>query len=221
MQKVIGRYNDATLKGSFIQRYRLWKFGKPKHNYYMRNRKSSVLTFDQYDKYIIENLKPGKTIIYDSAGYYLDEAVDDLVIIELNPTAKKIYPKVLLDTGPDSVKQHYYQADNFIVNNTIQLRWKTFEDYTRYWKFQTRFLKPGAQIFFSFRDIFIFHNRLKYHLSELVVEWLEQMTAHGFVLNNLDHKLIAIDDTLVDLSHLPEVADMINGNIKIHWTYTP
>jgi len=187
----------------------------------MRNRKSDVLTFDQYDKYIIENLKPGKTIIYDSAGYYLDSVVDDLVMVELNPTAKQIYPKVIIDTGPESVTQHYHQADNFIVINTIQLRWKTFEEYTEYWKFQTRFLKPGAQIFFSFRDIFIFHNRLKYRLSELVVEWLEQMKPHGFTLNNLDHKLIEIDDTLVDLSHLPEVADMINGNIKIHWTYSP
>jgi len=221
MQKIIGRYDDATLKGSFTQRYRVWKFGKPKHNYYMRNRKSDVLTFDQYDKYIIENLKPGKTIIYDSAGYYLDSVVDDLVMVELNPTAKQIYPKVIIDTGPESVTQHYHQADNFIVINTIQLRWKTFEEYTEYWKFQTRFLKPGAQIFFSFRDIFIFHNRLKYRLSELVVEWLEQMKPHGFTLNNLDHKLIEIDDTLVDLSHLPEVADMINGNIKIHWTYSP
>lgn len=221
MQKIIGRYNDATLNGSFTQRYRLWKFGKPKHNYYMRNRKSDVLIFDQYDKYIIENLKPGKTVIYDSAGYYLDEVVDDLVMVELNPVAQKIYPTVLLDTGPESVKQHYHQADNFIVNNTIQLRWKTFDDYTAYWKFQTRFFKPGTQIFFSFRDIFIFHNRLKYHLSELVVEWLEHMKTYGFVLNRLDHKLIAIDDTLVELAHLPEVADMINGNVKIHWTYQP
>ena len=78
-----------------------------------------------------------------------------------------------------------------------------------------------AQIFFSFRDIFIFHNRLKYHLSELVVEWLEQMRLHGFVLNNLDHKLIAIDDNIVSLENLPEIDDMVNGNIKIHWTYQP
>ena len=51
--------------------------------------------------------------------------------------------------------------------------------------------------------------------------WLDEMKSYGFVLNNLDHKLIEIDDTLVELSHLPEVADMINGNIKIHWTYNP
>ena len=221
MQKIIGRYNDATLKGSFTQQYRVWKFGKPKHNYYMRNRKSTELIFDLYDKYILDNLNPGKTIIYDSAGYYLDEVVDDLTIVELNPTAQKIYPKVILDTGPESVDQHYYQADNFIVINTIQLRWKTFEDYTTYWKLQTRFLKPGAQIFFSFRDIFVFHNRLKYHFSELLIDWLDIMKSHGFVLSNLDHQLIPIDDSITDISHLPEITDMVNGNIKIHWVYQP
>lgn len=221
MQKIIGRYNDATLKESFIQQYRVWKFGKPKHNYYMCNRKSTELIFDLYDKYILDNISPGKTIIYDSAGYYLDEVIDDLTIVEIKPIAKKLYPKVIIDIGPESVEQYYHQADNFIVNNTIQLRWKTFEDYTAYWKFQTRFFKPGAQIFFSFRDIFIFHNRLKYHLSELLIEWIDVMKSHGFVLANLDHQLIPIDDTITNISCLPEITDMVNGNIKIHWIYQP
>jgi hypothetical protein len=35
----------------------------------------------------------------------------------------------------------------------------------------------------------------------------------------LQHDLIAIDDSITDLASLPEISDMINGNIKIHWTY--
>jgi hypothetical protein len=219
MQKVIDCYGDATMFQSFTQDYRIWKFGKPKHTYYMRNRKSDTLVFDMYDQYILENLQQGHTVIYDSAGYYLDSVVPDLKIIELRPIAQQIYPKVILDTGPQSVEHLYNTADNFIVNNTIQLRWRTFDDYTAYWKNQTRFLRPGAQIFFSFRDIFIFHNRLKYNFSDLLHDWLEQLTQYGFKLNRLQHDLIAIDDSITDLASLPEISDMINGNIKIHWTY--
>ena len=55
MQKVIGRYSEATFIESYRNRYTRWKFGKPKHNYYVKNRRSDVKVFDYYDKYIIDN----------------------------------------------------------------------------------------------------------------------------------------------------------------------
>lgn len=134
---------------------------------------------------------------------------------------KHWYPTAVIDTGSESVEHLSESADNFIVNNTIKLRWKTFADYTEYWKTQRRFLKPGAQVFFSFRDIFIFHNRLKHNFSQLLADWLPTMEQYGYKLVRLDHKLIAINDALSELKDLPEVDDMVNGNIKIHWVYQP
>jgi hypothetical protein len=221
MSKVIGKYADAVLRTDFRTSYTRWKFSKPKHNYFVRNRHSKEIILDNYDKYIIDHLSPGKTITYDGAGYYLDPAIDNLTVIELVPLVLSWYPKAVIDTGEDSVKHLYNQADNFIVNNTIRLRWKTFDEYTEYWQFQTRFFKPGTQIFFSFRDIFIFHNRLKHNFSILLQAWLLSMEQYGFKLLWVNYDLIKINDTLVDYTWLPEVDDMINGNVKIHWEYCP
>jgi hypothetical protein len=221
MQKVIGRYTEAKFRDTFPNHYKLWKFGKPKHMYYVRNRRAKEKTLDLYDQYMLEHLNLGHTITYDAAGYYLDGIVNFLSVVELNPVVKRWYPQAIIDNGSESVEHLLESADNFIVNNTIRLRWKTFADYTEYWKTQRRFLKPGAQVFFSFRDIFIFHNRLKYNFSQLLAEWLPTMEQYGYKLVRLEHKLIAIDDTLTNLNDLPEVEDMINGNVKIHWEYQP
>ena len=221
MPKIIDHYKDATWNDNFRNNYCVWKFGKPKHNYYVKNRHSDTVTLDQYDQYILENLSPGSTIIYDAAGYYLKDAVENLTVIELNPIVRNWFPEVIIDTGEKSVNHLYSQADNFIVNNTIKLRWKYFEEYTEYWLYQRRFFKPGTHIFFSFRDIFIFHNRLKYNLSDLLNTWLQSMQGHGFELVKLQHDLIPVTADITNLNHVPEISDPVNGNIKIHWRYQP
>ena len=221
MQKVIGKYNEAKFRETYQNYYRKWKFGKPKHTYYVRNRRRDHKILDSYDEYILNNLNVGKTITYDAAGYYLDGIVNNLVVIELQSIVKSWYPQAYIDTGSESVLDLYNQADNFIVNNTIKLRWKTFDEYTEYWKFQRRFLKIGANVFFSFRDIFVFHNRLKYNFSQLLLNWINVMQQHGFELVRLKHDLILVTDHLTNLADIPEIEDMVNGNIKIHWKYNP
>jgi hypothetical protein len=47
------------------------------------------------------------------------------------------------------------------------------------------------------------------------------MEQYGFKLLWVNYDLIKINDTLVDYTWLPEVDDMINGNVKIHWEYCP
>lgn len=219
MQKVIRNYIEGGFRESFRNLYTKWKFGKPKHNYYVQGRRSQTPVLDSYDYYIINNLQPGRTITYDTAGYYLDSVIDDLVVIELNPIVLRWYPKAIINTGPLVLEPYYGTADNFIVNNTIKLRWKTFEDYTKFWLAQQVFFKPGTQIFFSFRDIFIFHNRLKYKFSDLLSTWLSSMEQHGFKLINLTHDIIPITEHMDNLDDMPEITDMVNGNIKIHWRY--
>jgi len=219
MPKIINSYTDGPFIESYRNLYCRWKFGKPKHNYYVRNRRADTITLDQYDQYILSNLVPGRTITYDTAGYYLHDVIQDLAVVELDPIVLNWYPTAQIDTGTDSVAHLYGTASNFIVNNTIPLRWKTFDDYTRYWLHQRRFFQQPTDIFFSFRDIFVFHNRLKYHFSHLLNTWLETMEQHGFELIRLKHDLIKIDSHMTVLESMPEISDMVNGNVKIHWRY--
>ena len=47
------------------------------------------------------------------------------------------------------------------------------------------------------------------------------MEDNGFKLINLSHTLINTTDQMQDYTHLQEIDDLINGNIKIHWEYQP
>lgn len=219
MQKVIDRYSDATFINTYRNRYTRWKFGKPKHNYYVRNRRSATKILDYYDQYLLENLKPGNTIAFDCAGYYLDEFVDNLTVVDLDPIVLSWFPTATIYTSEDAVKDLYNTADNFIVNNTIRLRWKTFEEHANFWKDTRKFLRDGCNIFFSYRDIFIFHNRLKYNFSDLLKTWLTEMEDYGFYVKQYTYDPIEITADMRELEQIPEIKDMINGNVKIHWEY--
>lgn len=219
MQKVIGRYSDTTFVENYRNRYTRWKFGKPKHNYYVKNRRSKVKVFDYYDKYIIDNLGPGNTVAFDTAGYYLDGVVDNLTVIDLDPIVRSWYPQAVIFKEEKDVEHLYHSADNFIVNNTIRLRWKTFDEHAEFWIQARRFLKPGCQVFFSYRDIFIFHNRLKYNFSKLLADWLPAMEQHGFYVKKYSYDPIPVTKQQTELHQVPEIVDMVNGNVKIHWEY--
>ena len=226
--------HDATFNATFRNLYTKFKFGKPKHHYYVRNRRSSTMILDEYDRYIIEHLIPGTTIAYDSVGYYLDGAIDNLVVIDRYDFIKKWYPKVVIDPiaaklpatynsaeEEDSVRPYYGTADNFIVINTIRARWEPIDYVTKYWQYQSRFLKPGCQVFFSFRSHGVKYNKLKYNFEHILNPWLDEMSTHGFKLIRKQYDKIQIDETMTVLEHLPEVKDTINGNVKVHWEYRP
>lgn len=219
MQKVINRYSDATFVQSYRNLYSKWKFGKPKHNYYVKNRRATNKLFDYYDKYIINNLQSGHTIAFDTAGYYLDGVVSNLTVIDLNPIVLSWYPQAVIFQQEKDVEHLYNSADNFIVNNTIRLRWKTFDEHADFWIRARRFLKPGCQIFFSYRDIFIFHNRLKYNFSELLANWLPTMEQYGFYVKHYSYEKIPVTEHHTEIETVPEISDMVNGNVKIHWEY--
>lgn len=219
MPKVIDCYADGPWVNSYRNNYTKWKFGKPKHRYYVNNRRAQTKKFDHWDQYIIEQCCPGHTIVWDSAGYYLDGVIDDLTVVDLEPVVLSWYPKAKIYTSENAVQDLYTSADNFVINNTVRLRWRTFDYYTDFWKHTTRFFRPGCQVFFSFRDIFMFHNRLKYHFSELLEEWIERMKPLGFDPVRVSYEKIPITSAITELSKVPEIEDMVNGNIKIHWHY--
>jgi hypothetical protein len=219
MPKVIDCYADGPWVDSYRNNYIKWKFGKPKHRYYVNNRRATVKKFDPWDQYVVDHCGTGHTIAWDSAGYYLDGIIPNLTVVDLEPVVQSWYPQARIYTDEGTVEDLYHSADNFMINNTVRLRWRTFDYLTNFWQNTARFFRPECQVFFSFRDIFIFHNRLKYHFSDLLEQWIDRMTPLGFDPVRVSYEKIPVTSDITEIAQVPEIDDMVNGNIKIHWQY--
>jgi len=219
MQKIINNYVDATFVPTWRNRYMRYRAGHPKHRYYLQNRKRDVACLDLWDQYILSNLKPGKTLAWDVSGYYLEDFVKDLVVVEKNPIVLDWAPNCIIDTEEDSMIHLLGAVDNLIIININELRWKTINQWTEWWGRRSVYLKDGAQIFFSFRENRLLRNRLKDLFGDVMHNWLNEMETHGFKLHHYNYNPCPISNAVIDHRHAPEIDDPVNGNLKIHWEY--
>ena len=219
MQKLIDSYEDATFIPSFRNLYQSYRAGHPKHRYWLANRKQAIAKLDLYDQYILENLNPGKTLAYDISGYYLNNFIRDLVIVEKDPVVLTWAPECILESDQLSLDALHGTIDNLIVINIVDLRWKNIEYWTEWWLKKAVYFKPGCQIMFSFRENRLLRNRLKIKFSNLMDKWLQTMETHGFMLKRYSYDPCAVDELMTNYKHAPEIVDIINGNLKIHWEY--
>jgi len=219
VQKIIRCYAEGGFVPTFRNQYTRWKFGKPKHIYYVKNRRRDVKILDTYDRYILDNLRPGTTLVFDSAGYYLDGIVPNLQVVDLDPVVLTWYPQARIMTSEESIQDLYRSADNFVTMNTIKLRFKTWDFYEQYWAKQSRFMRDGCQVFFAFRDIFMNFNKLKYSFESRLQAWLHAMQQHGYHVRHYSYDPIPVTEHMTELTEIPEIDDMVNGNVKIHWEY--
>lgn len=219
MQKLINHYSDATRKNTWRNQYVAFRAEHPKHMYYLANRKQPEVCLDLYDQYILEHLVPGTTMAFDAAGYYLEEVVSDLIVVERMDIVKVWYPKCLVTTDPASLTHLHGKINNLIINNTLMLKWKTLEQWTEWWTHNSKLLAPGAQIFCSFRDNRIMRNRLTVNFRSMLTQWLADMEQHGFQVIDYSYDPCVVDDSVTDFRCAGEITDTTNGNLKIHWQY--
>ena len=210
---------DATFVPTWRNQYMRYRAGHPKHRYYLLNRKRDVACLDLWDQYILDNLKPGKTIAWDASGYYLEDFVKDLVVVEKYPIVLDWAPDCIIDTDTNSMSQLHNSADNLIFVNINELRWKNIEYWTNWWVKKSVYLKPNAQVFFSFRENRLLRNRLKESFTGIMESWLPIMEHHGFEIKHYSYKPCPIESTVTDHRSAPEIVDLVNGNLKIHWEY--
>ena len=188
--------------------------GRLKHQLWLENRKNkNKFVIDEYDHFIVRNLRPGNTCAFGSAGYYLDEVIEDLTVVEQWPIVKKFYPKCHIITDRSEIS-YLGKFDNFIVNNNRGDLWETAEGLTKHVMHYTNAMAVGCLFFYSFRDTQIHYNRLTLDHNDYFLSWAHGLTNMG--LNLLWHDIkfaVKVKDGEGNYDGF-ENPDTTNGNIK-------
>ena len=210
---------SETDKTSYI-RYRL---GRIKHELWIRNRKNNTVQIDAYDNFIVNNIKPGRTCMFGSAGYYLEKVIPQLHVIEQKPIVKKFYPKAVIAQDRKDIITFFGKGsfDNFIVVNNRSDHWVTIKQLAEtHIATYAKVLKPGGLLFYSFRDTQINGwNRL----TEDHYDYFFKLTEY---VKPLDLNLIWHDIKFAEKKKdghgdydFMENPDTTNGNIKFIFQY--
>ena len=199
-------------------RYRL---GRLKHQMWLNNRKRDHITIDTYDKFIIDNLQEGKTCLFGSAGYYLEDLVKDLTVIEQWPIVKKFYPKAQIIEHRNEIGRLYEKTfDNFVVVNHRNDLWVDLDDLEQHFKDYSVAMKPGCLFFYSFRDTQILFNRFKHNHYDFFLNFAKRLEK-SLGLHLLWHDIkfaVKIKDGEGNYD-IMENPDTTNGNIKYVFEY--
>jgi len=229
MKKLIEHYSEFPIKSfskkqSFKKQYIKYRVGRIKHELWLKNRKAfDNILVEKYDWFIINNLKPGKTCFFCSAGYYLEKLVDNLVVIENSEIVKHFYPNAFIINDRTKLSEKFNNTfDNFVVNNNRGDHWGDgIESIKNYIGEYTACLKSGGLLFYSFRDTQIPNwNRLTKDHYDYFYNFAKTLKKQ-YDLNLIWHD-IKFAEKVKDASgnyDMLENPDTSNGNIKFVFQY--
>lgn len=162
MKKLIEHFDDYPMIDTDRHNYRRYRMGRLKHQIWLYNRKRDTIVLDTHDKFILDNINQGKTCIFGSAGYYLEDVIPDLTVVEQWPIVKKFYPKVqIIKHRSEIAKNNGAVFDNFVVVNNRGDLLCELEGISEHIDSYTKAMKPGCLFFYSFRDTQVMNwNRL-------------------------------------------------------------
>ena len=189
--------------------YIRYRVSKRKHTLWLKSRKSKENVYlTPYDNYILDKMNPGATVIYASAGYFLEDCIDDLTVIETNPVVKDFYPKAIIVKEREQLGKLFPKKfDNFIVCNNRSDYWVDIEGTCRYIEQYKKCMNDNCLFFYSLRDTqFQSWNRLKINHYEMFVNLAKAIEKKGF--RCLESKMEFANG---DGNENP---DNTNGNIK-------
>ena len=159
--KLIEQYDDYSIRVDDKTSYLRYRVGKLKHSFWLKSRKSATTVYvDEYDKHVLDNLQPGSTCYFGSAGYYVEDIVSDLTVIEKHSIVKKFYPKAIIVKHRSEIGSLYpNKFDNFVVMNNRSDLWATLYPndldipcLQSYFVEYKKAMKTGCKFFYSFRD---------------------------------------------------------------------
>jgi len=204
----------------FRTRYVKYRAGRLKHQYWLWNRKHQEKKVDAYDAAILRNCQSGKTAFFCSAGYYLRDIWPNIDSIEMHPVVKEFYPDVVVVSNRESLVHHVkHRYDNFAVVNNRADHWVSLDGLTEYLSNYCKILRPGARLFYSFRDTQIHYHRLKVDAEAYFLSWANSLTHLGLTLvwHCIDFRKKQ-PDPLGNFDGF-ENPDTTNGNLKFWFVY--
>lgn len=222
MKKLIEHLTDYPMLTSDKHNYIRYRIGRLKHQMWLRNRKRNHIVIDTHDKFILDNLKPGKTCVFGSAGYYLEELIENLTVIEQWPIVKKFYPSAQIVEHRSQIAHNNGRTfDNFVVVNNrgdLACEIHTVADHISHY---IKAMKPGCVFFYSFRDTQVVNwNRL----TEDHYAYFFNFAMHiqrNYQLNLIWHDIKFADKHKDGAGNydIMENPDTTNGNIKFVFQY--
>jgi hypothetical protein len=207
-------------RDDFRTRYIKYRAGRLKHQYWLWNRKNSHKVVDAYDRAILDNCQPGRTAFFSSAGYYLRDIWPEIDSIEMHSVVKEFYPEVKLISNRDNMHKELTELyDNFAVVNNRGDHWVDTRGLTRHLACYSRCLRPGARLFYSFRDTQIIYHRLRDHGPTLFLEWARSLSLIDLDLVWHDIQFPRKVPNGAGEYDLHENPDTVNGNLKFWFVY--
>lgn len=217
---IIEEFNDLVMDKSDKTLYIRYRLGRLKHQLWLTNRKNKEkIVIDEYDYFILKNLQVGKTCIFGSAGYYLEDCIKDLTVIEEHEIVKKFYPSVIILKNRDDFK-NMEKFDNFIVINNRGDMWHSLDELKSLVEKYTLAMNEGCLFFYSFRDTQIHSwNRLTEDHYNLFYSW--GFNLKSINLNMIWHDIKFASKKLDENNNYDglENPDTTNGNIKFVFQY--
>lgn len=162
MKKLIEHFLDYPMIDTDKHNYIRYRMGRLKHQLWLTNRKRNKILIDTHDKFILDNIQKGKTCIFGSAGYYLEDLIPNLTVVEEWPIVKKFYPKAqIIKDRLEIAEKNGATFDNFIVVNNRGDIWCELSIVEDHISKYVQSMKTGCLFFYSFRDTQIVNwNRL-------------------------------------------------------------
>jgi len=207
--KIVKHYKDLQMNTLDAKaQYLKYRANKLKHSLWLKSRKSENVYLTPYDNYVLENLQPGKTAIFDSAGYFLEDCVDDLTVIERQKIVKNFYPNAIILKNRREIGSLFPKKfNNFIVTNHRD--WKNADGLCEQILDYKKSMAHGCLFFYSLRDTMFTvppFNRLKINHYEIFVDLAKKIEKLGFRCCESQMEFANGDGN--------ENPDTTNGNIK-------
>jgi hypothetical protein len=219
MPKLVEFFDQQPIKNDWKTQYIRYRLGRLKHQYWLWNRKNTNrVLIDEYDYAILRNCRPGRTVFFASAGYYLKDIWPEIESVEMHPVVKTFYPAVHVCTR-EQLKDLPWRADNFAVVNNRADHWVTVDGLTAHLEHYCQVMNSGCRVFYSFRDTQIHVNRLTTDMESLFLSWAQGLESIGL---QLVWYSIGFDRKVPDQNGYYdqlENSDTTNGNLKFWFVY--
>ncbi len=212
--RYIDHLYELDINPNWKTQYLRFRMGRLKHRYWLTNRKhQSKFLIDSYDNFIISKLKDGPTTIFGSAGYYLDEVIKDLHVVEMHPVVKTFYPTAIIVNNRNEIKDLVPQSANFIVTNNRLDHWMpTVTELNYNIQCYVDCLQPGGLLFYSFRDTQMLPlNRLTTNIEQYYRDWATTLPRLQLVWSDINFEKQEAVDGIYPCRENP---DTTNGNLK-------